>query len=143
MRRATNRRLGTLLVAAVSALAVAITAGLLALDQRGDARDTALRADAQRLGAQALAEERLEHALRIARVGVELEESAATRSSLLSVLAAQPGAARRAARHRPGSAVRVGRSPDERLVAVGSDRGTVTVFDAAARRPLGAALPRA
>ena len=40
--RRVNRRLRTLLAAAGVALAVAIAAGLLALDQRGDARDAAV-----------------------------------------------------------------------------------------------------
>jgi hypothetical protein len=63
---------------------------------------------------------------------VAVDESAATRSSLLSVLLRDP--AKLGVLHgvdgAPLFALAV--SPDERLLAVGSDRGTVTVFDTAA-----------
>ena len=88
--RRVNRRLRTLLAGAAVALIVAIAAGLLALDQRGDARDAAVAADAQRLGAEAVTAESLENALLLARAGIELDESAATRSSLLTVLQRSP-----------------------------------------------------
>jgi WD40 repeat protein/DNA-binding SARP family transcriptional activator len=135
--RQVNRRLRMLLAGGAVALAVAVAAGILAIDQRGDARDAAVAADAQRLGAEALNEDRLDEALRLARAGVAVDESAATRSSLLSVLLRDP--AKLGVLHgvdgAPLFALAV--SPDERLLAVGSDRGTVTVFDTAARRPLG------
>jgi len=135
--RQVNRRLRALLAGACVALAVAITAGLVALDQRGDARGAAVVADAQRLGAEALTDDRFDHALRLARAGIELDESAATRSSLLSVLLRHPATLGElhGADGAPLFALAV--SPDERLVAVGSERGAVTVFDAASRRPLG------
>ena len=135
--RRANRRLRTLLGGAVALLAVAIAAGLLALDQRGDAREAAVIADAQRLGAEAQTAERLENALLLARAGVELDESAATRSSLLTVLQRSPaqlGAL-------PGTAGwqlwAVAVSPDGRLVAVGGENGTLNIYDAASRRTLG------
>ena len=49
--RRANRRLRMLLAGACVALAVAVVAGVVALDQRGDARVAAEAADAQRLGA--------------------------------------------------------------------------------------------
>ena len=135
--RRVNRRLRALLVGAGVVLLVAIATGLLALDQRGDARDAAVVADAQRLGAEALTAERLENALLLARAGVELNESAATRSSLLTVLQRSPaqlGAL-------PGIAGwqlwAVAGSPDGQLVAVGGEEGTLRIYDAANRRPLG------
>ena len=67
--------------------------------RRGDA---ALTADAQRLGAEALTRERLDQALLLARAGVDLDDSAATRGHLLSVLMRAPAGARHAARRRGG-----------------------------------------
>src|SRR5918995_2382886 len=64
--RKRNRRLRILLAGALVALAGAVAGGLLALDQRNTARDIALTADAQRLGAEALTDERLDRALLLA-----------------------------------------------------------------------------
>jgi DNA-binding SARP family transcriptional activator len=49
-QRRTNRRLRGLLTGVAALLALAVVAGVLALDQRGAARDQAVAADAQRLG---------------------------------------------------------------------------------------------
>jgi WD40 repeat protein/DNA-binding SARP family transcriptional activator len=136
--RQVSRRLGALLAAAVAALAVAIAAGLLALDQRGDARATALSADAQRVGAEALTEDRIDRALLLARAGVDLDDSVVTRGNLLAVLLRSPRAAigvlgGTADAEIFGLAV----SPDGRLLALGDGAGTVTMYDAANRRRLG------
>jgi WD40 repeat protein/DNA-binding SARP family transcriptional activator len=135
--RRTNRRLRTLLVGAVAFLAVAIAAGVLALDQRGDARNAAVVADAQRLGAEAQTAERLENALLLARAGVELDESAATRSSLLTVLQRSPAQLGTLPGTAGGQLWAVAVSPDGRLLAVGGEHGTLKIYDAASRRPLG------
>ena len=71
-------------------LALAVVAGVVAISQRGEARDAAQAADAQRLGAQALTDDRLDHALLLARTGVALDETPATLGSLLSVLQRSP-----------------------------------------------------
>jgi WD40 repeat protein/class 3 adenylate cyclase len=136
--RKRNRRLRILLAGALVALAGAIAGGLLALDQRNAARDTALTADAQRLGAEALTDERLDRALLLARTGVELEETRRTQSNLLAVLQRSPAAAIGFLR---GSAdaemFAAAASPDGRVLAIGQAEGTVTTFDSASRRKLG------
>lgn len=90
--RRANRRLRAVLAAALAALAITAVAVIAALDQRGDARQAATTADAQRLGAQALTEERIDRALLLARAGVTLEDSVATRGSLLATLTRSPPA---------------------------------------------------
>ena len=103
-----------------------------------DARDAATVADAQRLGAQALTDERLDRALLLARTGVDLDDSVATRGNLLSTLL----------RARPGS---LGVLPDVRDIeiysvavsargdrlAIGDAFGEIQVFDPRTRRRLG------
>ena len=97
-----------------------------------EAEDTALTADAQRLGAVAIASDRLDQAMLLARAGVHLKASAATHGNLLTVLMRQPGRARRVARRRLAALLR---SPSAgSLLAIGDDRGNVTVYDAATRR---------
>ena len=73
-------------------LAAAVVAGVIALSERQGARSAATAEAAQRLGAQALTEDRLDQALRLANAGVALDDSVATRSSLLSVLVRSPAA---------------------------------------------------
>ena len=73
-------------------LVLALVAGVVALNQRGEARDAALSADAQRLGAEALTQERFDSALLLARTGVALDETPATQGNLLSVLMRTPAA---------------------------------------------------
>jgi WD40 repeat protein/class 3 adenylate cyclase/energy-coupling factor transporter ATP-binding protein EcfA2 len=137
MRRR-NRRLRVLLAATGMALAVAIVAGVLALNQRNTARATALTADAQRLGAEALTEDRLDRALLLARAGVELEETARTRSNLLAALLRAPDAAigvLRGTGDAPVFATAV--SPNGRVLAIGDESAAVTTFDTTSRRKLG------
>ena len=67
-------------------------AGVVALNQRGEARDAARVADAQRLGVEALGEDRLDQALLRTRTAVELDESPATLGNMLSVLLRNPAA---------------------------------------------------
>ena len=81
-----NRRLRLLLALAVLLLVAALVAGAIALAARGSARQQATAAIAQQLGAQALVEPRLDRALLLAREGVNLDDSVATRSNLLAAL---------------------------------------------------------
>jgi DNA-binding SARP family transcriptional activator/WD40 repeat protein len=132
-QRATNRRLRTLLAGVAVLLALAVVAGAVALNQRGDARDAALVADAGRVGADAVSRDRLDSAALLARAGVDLHDSPATRGNLLSVLLRTPAAV----------GVLVGDgwpvwslavSDDERFSATGTIRGTVAIFDSRRRR---------
>ena len=111
-------RLRALLAGVAVLLALAVVAGAVALSQRGEARDAALVADAQRLGAEALIDDRLDHALLLARAGVELHDSAATRGSLLSVLQRSP-AALGVVRGDGWPLYAVAVSSDDRLMAIG------------------------
>ncbi len=134
-QRRTNRRLRSLLAGLAVLLALAVVAGIVALNQRGEARDAARAADAGRLGVEALNEDRLDRALLLARTGVALDETPATRGNLLSILLRSP-AALGALNH--GASLFAGAvSPDGRLIAIGDDRGRVIVYDAASRQALG------
>ena len=109
-------------------LAAAIVAGVIALSERQGARSAATVADAQRLGAQALSEERLDQALRLASAGVALDDSVATRSSLLSTLLRSPaaiGVLTPTGEELPALAL----SPDGETLAASDADGTVTLFD--------------
>ena len=87
-----HRRLRAVLAGVAALLALAVVAGVVALEQRGDARDEAIAADAQRLGARALAEDDLDRALLLARQGVALDDSLQTRGNLLAALLKSPAA---------------------------------------------------
>ena len=102
-----QRRLRMVLAAVAFLLAVAVVGGVVALDQRGSARNQARVAEAQRLGVQALSEPRLDRALLLARQGVALDQSPATRGYLFEALLRSP-AAIRVMRRRGGPADRVG-----------------------------------
>ena len=124
-----NRRLRALLAAAVVLLLAALVAGGVALAARGSAKRQATAAIAQRLGAQALSEQRLDRALLLARAGIALDDTEATRSDLLATLLRSPTALR--VLHPGGSRVLDDAlSPDGRVLAVRGDDGSVAFFDA-------------
>ena len=87
-----QRRLRMMLAGVAALLVLAVIAGLVALDQRGDARDEATTAAAQRLGAQALSDPNLDRAMLFARQGVALDDTVQTRSNLLATLLKSPAA---------------------------------------------------
>jgi WD40 repeat protein len=134
-QRRTNRHLRSLIAGLALLLALAVWAGIVALNQRGEARDAALAADAQRLGMEALNEDRLDEALLYARAAVQLDESPATQGSLLSVLLRSPATVGIVDHNFMiyGAAI----SPDGKLMAIGDDIGNVAVYDAATRVPVG------
>ncbi len=138
-QRRTNRRLRALLVGVAMLLAAAVVAGLLAISERQSARDAARVEAAQRLGAQALNEDRTDQALRLAGAGVALDDSVDTRGNLLSALVNSPPAALGMLGGFTGDAeiYGVAVSPDGRLLAVGDAGGGVSVFDAASREQIG------
>ena len=135
--RRMNRRLRTLLAAALAALVIAGLAGVVALEQRKDARDAATVADAQRLGAQALTDDRLDRALLLARTGVELDDSVATRGNLLATLMrVRPGSLGVLPDRRDVEIFSVAVSPRGDRAAFGDAFGEIQLFDIATRRNL-------
>jgi WD40 repeat protein/DNA-binding SARP family transcriptional activator len=135
-QRRTNRRLRTLLAGVGVLLAAAVVAGVIAISERKGARSAATVADAERLGAQALSEERLDRALRIASAGVALDDSVATRSSLLSTLLRSPAAIGVLSPGGQGLKA-LALSPDGGTLAVSDRDGTVTLFDTETQEVVG------
>jgi DNA-binding SARP family transcriptional activator/WD40 repeat protein len=126
--RSANRRLRALLAGVGALLGLALIAGALFLDQRGNARDEAQRAQAQRLGVQALVEEELDRSLLLARQGVAIESSAQTRGNLLAALLRSPAAVG-VAWSEGDRLLRMAAHPDGRTVAVGDNRGRLLLLD--------------
>lgn len=129
--RVANRRLRTLLAGAAGLLVLAIAAGVLAMAQREQAQDAALAADAQRIGAAALSNDRLDQALLLARAGTALAPSRATRGNLLSVLTRQPAVL---GELRGDGWPLYSAATNGALVAMGDERGGVLVHDTRSRR---------
>lgn len=128
-----NRRLRGLLAGAAVLLAIAVVAGALALRASDDARDSARTADAQRLGAQALVDDRLDRSLLLAQAGRALDDSVATRGRLLSALVRHP-AALGVLSSGDDDAAALALSPDERRLATGDFQGRVVLLDPRTRR---------
>ena len=133
-QRRANRRLRAALAGVLALLALAAAAGLVALRERGHARDEATTAIAQRLGAQALIQPSLDRSLLLAREAVRLDESVSTEGNLLAALLRSPAALGMA--HATGNrALDEALSPDGRTLAVRGDDGAVTFFDTRTLRP--------
>jgi DNA-binding SARP family transcriptional activator/WD40 repeat protein len=123
-----HRRLQAVLAGVAALLALALVAGVVALEQRGSARQEAVAADAQRLGSRALAENDLDRSLLLARQGIELDDSPQTRGSLLAALIRSPaaiGVMRGVGERMTALAL----SPDGRTLAAGDRAGNVFLFD--------------
>jgi WD40 repeat protein/DNA-binding SARP family transcriptional activator len=131
-----NRRLRVLLALALFLLAAALVAGAIALAARGSATHQATAAMAQRLGAQALIDPSLDRSLLLAREGVNLDDSLATRSNLLAALLRSP-AAIGVAHEGSDRLLDEALSPDGRILAVRGDAGSVVFFDARTLRRIG------
>ena len=127
-QRRTNRRLRALLAGVGVLLTLAVVAGLIARSERQSARSAATVADAERLGAEALTEDRLDNALLLANAGAALDDSARTRSNLLSALLGSPAVL--GVLEGTGDPVTsIALSPDGRTMALGDEDGTVTLID--------------
>jgi WD40 repeat protein len=137
--RRTNRRLRALLAGVAVLLAAAVAGGLLALVQRGEARDAETAQLAQRLGAHALVEENLGLSLLLARQAVAIDDSPQTRDYLLNALWRSPAAI--GIMHGHGDILRaIAVSPDGQTLAVaGPDEGLL-FFDARTHEQIGEPL---
>ena len=138
--RRTNRRLRGLLAGAAVLLVAAVAGGGYALVQRGQARDAETAQLAQRLGAQALAEEDPDLSLLLARQAVAIDDSPQTRSYLLNALQRSPRLT--GIMHGSGDALRsVAVSPDGKtLAAIGYGTGLLR-YDARTFEQVGKPLP--
>jgi WD40 repeat protein/DNA-binding SARP family transcriptional activator len=131
-----RRRVHLVLAGVVALLVVATIAAFFALDERERARAQARAAEAQRLGAQALNEPALDRSLLLARQGVALDDTPATRDNLLAALRRSPAAVGVMRGDGDGlNAVAV--HPDGRTVAAGEYDGTVVFLDARTHRRVG------
>jgi WD40 repeat protein/DNA-binding SARP family transcriptional activator len=132
-QRRANRRLRALLGGLGALLALALVAGVVALEQRGTARRQVVAAEAQRLGSQALTADELDRSLLLAREGMALDDSLATRGNLLAALLRSP-AAIGVLRGGGSRLLSIDVHPNGRTVAVGDSAGRLLLFDAVARR---------
>jgi hypothetical protein len=135
-----NRRLRAGLVGVAALLVLAIIAGVVALEQRGNARAEAIAADAQRVGARAVVENDLDASLLLARQGVAFDDSVQTRGNLLAALVKSPAAigVLRGEGERMWS---LALSPDGRMLAAGDPTGNVYLVETATRRRVATVEP--
>jgi WD40 repeat protein len=128
-----QRRLLLVLGGVSLLLAAAVVAGVIALDQRGQARSDAQLAEAQRLGALALSEPALDRSLLLAREAVAIHDSPAMRDTVLAALLRSP-AALRVMRGDGGRMISVAARPDGKAIVAGDNQGRVISFDSSGRR---------
>ena len=135
-RRASGRAqrlLRGVLAGVATLLVLSVIAGVVALDQRSSARAEATAAAAQRLGAQALADDDLGRSLLLARQGLALDDTVQTRSNLLAALLRTP-AAIGVLRGDGDGLVSIALSPNDRTLAMIDIDGTLSLFDTDTRR---------
>jgi DNA-binding SARP family transcriptional activator/WD40 repeat protein len=131
-----QRRLRAVLAGVATLLVLAVIASVVALDQRSNARAEATAGAAQRLGAQALADDDLDRSLLLARQGLALDDTLQTRSNLLAALLRTPAAI--GVLSGDGDLLpSVALSPDDRRLAMIDVGGTVSEFDLGTRRLIG------
>jgi class 3 adenylate cyclase/WD40 repeat protein len=127
-----HRRLRLVLAGVAALLIVAVLGGVIAVHQRSTARTQARAAQAQRLGIQALTEGDLDRSLLLARQGVALDDSPATRSNLLTALLRAP-AAIGVLRGDGNPLLALDLDQRRHAIAVGDNDGTVSFFDTITR----------
>jgi WD40 repeat protein len=130
-----RRRIKLVLAGVLALLVLTAGAALLALDQRGQAREQTLAAEAQRLGAQALNADTLDFSLLLARQSVAFDDGPPTQATLLAALRRSPAAA---GVMRPGisSLVAIELPSGTGPLAVSDFNGAVAFLDPATRRRL-------
>ena len=131
-----QRRLRLVLGGVSLLLVAAVVAGVVAVDQRGNARSKERAAAAQALDVQALTESALDRSLLLARQAVSLVDSPATRSNLLAALLRSP-AAIGVLRGDGDPLLSLALSPDGHTLAVAENDGAVRFFDAVTRQRVG------
>jgi WD40 repeat protein/DNA-binding SARP family transcriptional activator len=128
-----QRRLRLVLAGVASLFVVTVLAGVLALEQRDNARAEATTTDALRLGAQALGDDELDRSLLLARQAVALDDSVQTRSNLFASLLQSPAAIAVL----PGERVLgMDLSPDGSTLAYIDLNGVLRLVDSRTRRPV-------
>lgn len=130
-----RRRMQLVLAAVTALLVVAAVAAIVALGQRGRARDEARAAEAQRLGAQALNTDAVDLSLLLARQGVALDDDRATQLNLLAALRRSPAVV---GAMRPGISglTSIEQPAGGRVLAVSDIDGGTAFLDPASRRRL-------
>ncbi|MCI0634101.1 MAG: WD40 repeat domain-containing protein [Actinobacteria bacterium] len=153
LERRSIRRLRGIVAAVTAAALVASVLTAVAVDQRGEARNAADRAEvaaaeardaetaqlAQRLGAQALVEEDLDLSLLLARQAVAIDDSPQTRGYLLAALQQSPDAM--GIMHGTGLLKAASISPDGETLAVIGETDGLLLFDTETSRKIGNPLP--
>ena len=119
-------------------MVAAISIGLLifALISRSAAVNQALTSDAERVGAQAVAQKNLDLAMLYAVTGVKLQNRLQTRSDLLTVLQDNPDAIR-LLRPSQNEITALSVDPTGRLLATGDSAGVVRFENMSRWRPEG------
>ena len=141
-RRAAQRSvrlLRTVAVGLAALLALVVVAGVVAFLQRQSARREARVALAARLGAQAVAEPRLDRALLLAREAVRLDDTADTRRAVLATLLRSPALVAVYTLPTGTRPYRVTVSPNGRTLVVGDSDGALRRFDTQATTEIGSA----
>ncbi|HKD99356.1 MAG TPA: BTAD domain-containing putative transcriptional regulator [Micromonosporaceae bacterium] len=135
-QRRNVRRLRTVLVAAVAALAVAVAGAVVAVDRQQSANAASRVADAERMSSQALLEPDLPRAMLLAAAATRLDDNWQTRGNLLATLLRTPDLVHAAKINEADRIQAQAISPDGRLIAVAGAFGAIRVFDATTLRPV-------